>query len=171
MAIGLILGVNGQDGSFLAESLLRRGHEVVGIGRDATSRYVPPQPGFRYHSLDIANDDALSRLVAEASPNLAFHFAALHGAVSAGFTYEAAWRAMMQVNVFSLHVLLEHARIRAPDLRIFYAGSSKVFPAPLSGRIDEQTPMRATCLYALASWRRAICSLNIGAATACVART
>ncbi|WP_141701620.1 GDP-mannose 4,6-dehydratase, partial [Methyloceanibacter marginalis] len=29
----LVLGANGQDGSYLAETLLARGHEVVGVGR------------------------------------------------------------------------------------------------------------------------------------------
>ena len=54
---------------------------------------------------------------------------------------------MIRVSVFSLHVLLERARLRAPDTRIVYAGSSKVFPAPLIGMIDETTATRATCLY------------------------
>jgi nucleoside-diphosphate-sugar epimerase len=67
----------------------------------------------------------------------------------AGFTYEEAWRDMMRVNVFALHVLLEHARLRAADMTIVYAGSSKVFPTPLAGLIDETTEMRASCLYSV----------------------
>ena len=33
----LVLGVNGQDGSYLAENLLARGVNVVGVGRQANS--------------------------------------------------------------------------------------------------------------------------------------
>ena len=36
----LIIGVNGQDGSYLAEILLRRGYEVIGLGRDDASRFT-----------------------------------------------------------------------------------------------------------------------------------
>ncbi len=149
MTTALILGVNGQDGSYLAESLLRRGIAVVGVGHRDESRHVAPQSGFTYVRLDLTQSDEVAGLVERAAPDLAFHVAAVHGAISAGFTYEEAWRDMMRVNVFALHVLLEHARLRAPDMTIIYAGSSKVFPTPLAGLIDETTETRASCLYSV----------------------
>jgi GDPmannose 4,6-dehydratase len=147
MSRALVLGANGQDGSYLVEALLRRGHEVVGVGRDPASRYVPAQPGFTYRGLNLADDEALVALVKSAQPDHAYHFAAVHGATGAGFTYETHWREMMRVNVLALHVLLEHARTHNPRMRVVYAGSAKIFPAPLVGDIDEATPARATCLY------------------------
>jgi len=147
MQRSLILGVNGQDGSYLAETLLRRGHEVVGVGRDAGSRYVAPTALFRYVPFDLRDVESLPRLVYEAEPDLAFHTAAVHGA--AGFQYEGLWRDMLAVNVATLHVLLEHARTARRSLRVIYAGSAKIFPAPLSGVIDEATPARASCLYSI----------------------
>jgi GDPmannose 4,6-dehydratase len=147
MPRSLILGVNGQDGSYLAETLLARGHEVVGVGRDASSRYVAASRGYRYVSADLRDTDAFARLVADVAPDQAFHMAAVHGA--AGFAYESLWREMMAVNVLSLHALLEHARVAAPGLRIVYASSSKIFPHPLSGAIDETTAVQATCLYGI----------------------
>ena len=146
MPRSLVLGVNGQDGSYLAEALLSRGHEVVGVGRNAESLYVRPSADFRYVALDLRDADALAALVADVAPDQAFHVAAIHGA--AGFTYETQWRDMMMVNVLSLHVLLEHARV-VPHLRIVYANSSKIFEPPLSGVIDETTAVRATCLYGI----------------------
>ena len=56
---------------------------------------------------------------------------------------------MFATNVVSLHVLLEHARVAAKPVRVVYAGSSKIFPAPLAGAIDETTPARSTCLYSI----------------------
>lgn len=145
----LVLGANGQDGSYLVESLLALGAEVVGLGRDAASRHVPEQPGYRYIQTDLRHADGLQRIFDSVTPQLCFHVAAVHGAVDAGFTYEAAWRDMMSVNVFSLHALLEHARLRAPGMHVVYAGSAKVFPAPWTGVLDENTPMQATCLYGI----------------------
>jgi GDPmannose 4,6-dehydratase len=49
----------------------------------------------------------------------------------------------------SLHAVLEYARLNAPNARIIYAGSAKVFPAPLEGVISRNTPMSSTCLYSI----------------------
>ncbi|AWK90181.1 GDP-mannose 4,6-dehydratase [Azospirillum thermophilum] len=143
----LVLGVNGQDGSFLAESLLRRGYAVIGAARDEGSRHVPASSGFSYERLDLQDPGALDRLLERSSPDIVFHVAAVHG--SAGFTYEPVWAAMAAVNTVSLHAVLEHARTRNPGMRVVYANSAKIFPGPLSGRIDETTPYRATCLYSI----------------------
>lgn len=145
----LVLGANGQDGSYLCDALLRNGHQIVGVGRDSVSRYARPESRFRYRQLDLQDADALSKLVAHERPEACYHFAAIHGATGADFEYEEQWRSMMQVNVLSLHVLLEFARTSKPDLRIFYAGSCKIFPTPWSGVIDESTPTRVNCLYSI----------------------
>ena len=147
MPRSLVLGVNGQDGSYLAEALLARGHEVAGVGRETQSVHVQAAPAYRYVPADLRDIDALAKLVADVLPDQAFHVAAIHGA--AGFAYEAVWRDMMAVNVLSLHVLLEHAREISPGMRIVYAGSSKIFPPPLRGVVDEATETRATCLYGI----------------------
>jgi GDPmannose 4,6-dehydratase len=143
----LVLGVNGQDGSYLAEELLRRGYAVTGIGRQGQSRYVGAASRFRYVALDLEHSGDLDQLVADCNPDVAFHMAAVHG--SSGFCYEPVWRSMMAVNVLALHVLLEHARLRRPDMRIIYASSAKIFPGPLSGIIDETMQPAATCLYGI----------------------
>lgn len=147
MPKALVLGVNGQDGSYLAEALLRRGYAVTGIGRQSGSRYVLDRPGFCYEALDLRDASALAAIVRRELPYAAFHVAAVHGA--AGSVYETVWRELMAVNTLALHVLLDHARDRQRDMRIVYAGSSKIFPAPLTGTIDETTPYRATCLYGI----------------------
>lgn len=147
MRRSLVLGVNGQDGSYLAEAMLRRGYEVVGVGTSAQSRYVPASARYRYLVCDLRRPDDLAAHLQEIQPDYAFHFAAVHGA--AGFQYEAVWRHMMAVNVGTLHLLLEHARVFQPDMRVLYANSRKIFPEPLKGVIDETTAARATCLYGI----------------------
>lgn len=147
MRSALVLGVNGQDGSYLAERLIARGYGVVGIAQQPQSRYVRNSDRFRYHALDLEDAAAFASFLADCDADLAFHMAAVHG--SAGFSYEPVWRRMMAVNVLTLHALLEHARLRRRDLRIVYASSAKVFPEPLSGVIDEMTPQAATCLYGI----------------------
>ncbi len=147
MRTALVLGVNGQDGGYLAQTLLRRGYAVTGIGRQPVSRYVSTGPSFDYVALDLSNADTLAGVVQRLRPDVAFHVAAVHGA--AGSAYETVWREMMAVNVLTLHALLDHARDHQRDMRVVYAGSSKIFPAPLTGMIDETTPFRPTCLYGI----------------------
>ncbi|MGH8584319.1 MAG: GDP-mannose 4,6-dehydratase [Gammaproteobacteria bacterium] len=147
MAIALVLGVNGQDGSYLAEEMLDRGHDVIGLGRQAESRYVIPSRSFRYQMIDLTQDAALEAVLDTCRPDVCFHFAAIHG--PAGFAYEGIWRQMMRVNVLSLHTLLEFARVRRPRMGIVYAGSAKIYPSPWCGLINETTPYCASCLYSI----------------------
>lgn len=148
MARALILGVNGQDGSFLAEALVRRDFDVVGVGRTPGFRYPMPAK-CTYCAADLEDRSKLEALLRELNPDFVFHFAAVHGAAAEGFTYERLWPQMMRVNVFALHALLEHARTVNQGMRVFYAGSCKVFPPPLRGRIDESSLTAGTCLYSI----------------------
>ena len=159
MRKALVLGVNGQDGSYLAEGLLRRGYEVTGIGRQQRSRHLAPTDLFLYLTVDLADASKLGAVLQQNDFDVVFHVAAVHG--SSGFSYEPIWRNMMEVNVLALHVLLEHARLRRPDMRIMYANSAKVFPEPWAGTIDECTARVATCLYSIGKLRAQISSTNI----------
>lgn len=142
----LVLGVNGQDGSYLAEVLLERGHRVVGVGRQAASRWVDPGR-FDYVQLDAADDEALDGLLSSTLPDRIFHMAAIHG--SAGHAYEPVWRKALALNVGSVHTCLEHMRRRKPSGRLFYPSSLKVFGDPPPAEVDEATPRVSTCLYSI----------------------
>lgn len=143
----VVLGANGQDGSILAEQLLARGDSVLGLGRQASSRFVSSQSGFEYGCIDLRDPRALTGALKEFRPSQAYHLAAVHGAD--GFPYEAVWADALAVNLGALHTLLEYARVSDPQMRIAYASSSKVFGTPLSGNIDEASPRRSDCLYSI----------------------
>src|SRR3954471_20635889 len=124
MAQVLILGSNGQDGSYLAELQLARGNTVIGIAKQETSRWVSA-PGFRHVPLDLRDPQALDRLLEEVRPDLIFPLAVIHGA--AGFRYEEGWQDALRVNIGAVHVCLEHLRRRAPEARLMAASSLKAF--------------------------------------------
>jgi GDPmannose 4,6-dehydratase len=149
MGRALVLGVNGQDGSYLAQALLQRNDQVVGVGRQPNSRYLHDHPRFTYATADLADERQLEALLRSVAPDRIYHFAAVHGPTGSGFTYEPVFPDMLRVNVGALHVALDYARTCNPGARIFYAGSSKVFPGPLIGQIDESTPTQVSCLYSL----------------------
>ena len=142
----LILGVNGQDGSYLAEEMLGRGYAVTGAARQATSRWVDPRR-FRYLTLDIADHAALDSLLDALRPQVICHLAASHG--PAGHSYEGTWRKTLDINLGTLHVCLEHLRTRAPDARLFYPSSVKAFGTDPPSVITEETPRVSDCLYGI----------------------
>jgi GDPmannose 4,6-dehydratase len=146
MRTALVLGANGQDGSYLAEVLIARGYAVTGAGRQANSRWVDPSR-FRYTVLDVRDTAALDALLVELRPDEIYHMAAVHG--SAGYAYEAGWRDVLTVNVSSVHTCLEHMRTRSPQTRLFYPSSVKAFGAHPPERIDETTPRVSDCLYSI----------------------
>jgi GDPmannose 4,6-dehydratase len=146
MKTALVLGVNGQDGSYLAETLIERGYQVTGAGRQAMSRWVDPGR-YRYVTLDAAQPHPLDGLLADVRPSEIYHMAAIHG--SAGHAYETGWREALALNVGSVHTCLEHIRNHNREARLFYPSSLKVFgisPPPL---IDENSPRVSSCLYSI----------------------
>lgn len=141
----VVLGVNGQDGSYLAEHLLRRGYVVYGVARQSNSRHVPAQAGYRHVPCDMTNPVALKQVLEEAAADLVFHAAAVHG--SAGFRYEPVAVETLMVNSVSVLVALEYLRCNKPDGFLFYASSAKVFSTPVSGMIDENWEKKTSCIY------------------------
>jgi GDPmannose 4,6-dehydratase len=143
----LVLGVNGQDGSFLAEVLGAGGHLVWGLGKQSESRYVSEGRSFSYLQCDLRDQAKLNDVLDETVPEEIYHVAAVHG--PAGFSYETVWGNVLDVNVKSLHTVLEYSRRQKRGIRIFYASSAKVFGSSLTGLISLESPKRPDCLYSV----------------------
>ena len=141
----LVLGVNGQDGSYLAEGLIKSGLQVHGVGRQKVARWLPSDSGLIYHALDLIDTDRFWHLLELVRPHFIFHFAAVHG--PAGFFYEEHWRDVHAVNVVALHAVLEYQRRVMPGARLIYASSSKAFGENLPKKITENSPRFSECIY------------------------
>jgi GDPmannose 4,6-dehydratase len=147
MGGSLVIGVNGQDGSYLAQELLARGRTVIGVGRQPESRHVAGRPGYRYVMQDVGEHAGLGRLLEEAAPDAIYHLAAVHG--PAGYVYEDKWLDALSVNVGSLQICLEAIRKTGRPCQLFYANSIKTLRPGESGAINESSPRNANCLYAI----------------------
>ncbi len=143
----MVIGANGQDGSFLCDHLLARGYYVLGLARQKTARHVAPHPRFAYQSVDLRNDAELTEALRTFHPDLVFHVAAVHGA--AGIQYEPIWQDALAVNVAAVHRVLEYMRLECPSTFFVYASSSKVYGDPLPARINARTVPRPHCLYSI----------------------
>jgi GDPmannose 4,6-dehydratase len=130
----LITGITGQDGSYLAELLLRKGYEVHGIIRRAstftTQRidhiYVDPhEPKAKLflHYGDLTEGSRLSSLLAQIRPMEIYHLAAQsHVRVSFDepeYTGDTTGLGTIR--------LLEAIRQSVPEARFYQASSSEMF--------------------------------------------
>ncbi len=145
MKKALVTGITGQDGSYLAELLLKKGYEVHGIIRRAstfnTSRidhlYRDPHVnGVRLflHYGDISDSTNLIRLLYRLKPDEIYHLAAQsHVRVSFDIPeYTTDVTAMSTIRI------LEAIRETELSTRFYQASSSEMF-----GKVQE-TPQRET---------------------------
>ena len=130
----LVTGAAGFIGFHLAQRLLARGDEVVGI--DNLNPYYDPQlkrdrlarltshAAFRFETLDIADRDGISRLFAREQPARVAHLAA-----QAGVRYSLTNpHAYVDSNVVGFVNILEACRQRRVE-HLVYASSSSVYGA------------------------------------------
>lgn len=80
MKKGLITGITGQDGSYLAEFLLEKGYEVHGIIRRSslptTSRIDHIRSQIILHDGDLTDSSSIIKVVAEVKPDEIYNLAA-----------------------------------------------------------------------------------------------
>jgi GDPmannose 4,6-dehydratase len=143
----LIIGVNGQDGSFLAQHLHGKNYSVLGIGRQKKPRNEILYCLEEYYKIDIRNIKLLKKFLYDKKIDIIFHAAAVHGA--AGFLYEEVWCDAHSVNTLSLHAVLEYARKQNKSTNIFFLSSGKVFGNMNRGIITENNKKYGNCIYTI----------------------
>ncbi len=142
MPRALVTGITGQDGSYLAEQLLHRGYEVVGMVRsDGLSI-----PGVTTIHGDLADPVSLRAAVLETAPDELYHLAA-------PTFVPASWkdpRGTMDLVAGATGALLKAAHEAGNDMRVLVANSGEVFGAANESPQTEQTPMRPRSPYGVA---------------------
>lgn len=145
MTVALITGVTGQDGSYLAELLLRDGYEVHGVTRDPGETVTP---GVVAHPADLAAGGEIAALVGEVRPDVLYNLAA----VSSVF---ASWQdpmATARINGLAVAEMLAALRDLGPGAgaRFVQASSAEMFGAPEHSPQNESTAIRPTSPYGAA---------------------
>lgn len=145
----LIIGVTGQDGSYLAEHLAAQGDEVWGMVRgQANPKRAWLQglvPGIRLVDGDLLDATSLRHVLEESKPEVVYNL----GAVT---FVGVSWRQpllMTEVTGLGVLRLLEAIRAVDPAIRLVQASSSEMFgsaPAPQ----HEGTPFRPRSPYGVA---------------------
>ena len=157
MKKALIVGITGQDGSYLAELLLAKGYEVHGVVRRTstfnTDRldhiYAEPQENgaLQLHYGDLADGTRLRRVMEQVQPDEVYNLGAQsHVRVSfdqAEYTADVvATGTLRLLEAFRDYAVANHSRPR-----FYQAGSSEMFGSSAPPQ-DETTPFYPRSPYA-----------------------
>jgi len=152
MIRALICGVTGQDGSYLAKSLLDKGHQVWGTSRDAQTSSLRNlhQLGIadRLHMVSMAPTDFRSviSVLKSCVPDEIYFLA---GQSSVGLSFEQPVETLESITTGTLN-LLEACRFLEREVRIYHAGSSECFGDIGDQPATEDTPFHPRSPYAVA---------------------
>ena len=104
----LIIGITGQDGSYLSNLLLKKGYEVYGTSRDSrtanTSNLDLLEIKNRIKILTTATNDFRSLILTLeiANPDIIFHLA---GQTSVGLSFQQPFEAVDSIAISTLNLL------------------------------------------------------------------
>ena len=138
----IVTGITGQDGSYLAELLLSKGYEVVGVVRRASApnywRIQHLLDRLTLRPADLLDQLSLIRLVDEIRPHELYNLAAMS-------FVPASWDQPMltgEFNAQGVTRVLEAIRQVDPTIRLYQASSSEMF-----GKVREVPQTELTPFY------------------------
>ena len=154
--VALILGINGQDGSYLAEFLLEKKYEVWGgikrnsVAENQTSRLdsIYSQLMGKLQYADLTDLASLISLIQQSQPDEIYNLAA-QSHVRISFDQPIYTTLATGLGVLNL---LEAIRLIKPDVKFYQASSSEMFGNCIDsdGFQRESTPMNPVSPYGCA---------------------
>src|SRR5947208_4128206 len=146
----VITGVTGQDGSYLAELLLAKGYEVVGVVRrtshDSYERIGPLLDRLHIVPADLLAQHPLTAVVRDAKPHEVYNLAA-QSFVPTSWTQPVLTGEFTALGVVRL---LEAIRLAHPEARFYQASSSEMFGKATQTPQRESTPFYPRSPYGVA---------------------
>jgi len=146
----LITGVNGQDGSYLAELLLSQGYRVIGLDRTPPPKDLPSLAALDAHLVvDLMEPGSLEAAVRQVRPDELYCLAAHHFSSQTDSNRSGRLEPFLRVNLMAPSDALEFIATELPSCRFFYAASAQVFGAPASSPQNELTPRNPDTAYGI----------------------
>jgi GDPmannose 4,6-dehydratase len=148
----LITGITGQDGSYLAEFLLEKGYEVIGmVRRSSTVNFDRIAHLQEMDKLEIVQGDLLDQMslidiLGDHRPDEVYNLAAQS-------FVPTSWRQPVLTGEFTalgVTRMLDAIRIVNPETRFYQASSSEMFGKVVTVPQNEQTPFYPRSPYGVA---------------------
>jgi len=146
----VITGVTGQDGSYLAELLLDKGYEVIGVVRrtshDSYERIGHLLDKVHIVAADLLDQHSLTTVIRDAKPDEVYNLAAQS-------FVPTSWNQPVLTGEFTalgVTRLLEAIRLAHPQARVYQASSSEMFGKAVETPQRESTPFYPRSPYGVA---------------------
>lgn len=145
----VITGVTGQDGSHMADFLLKNTEYLIFGGVRRLSVYNHENirhirsDRFKLINFDLTDSHAISRTIEKLQPDYFINFAAQSFVASSWDFSRQTW----QTNSTAILDILEAIRLYKPSCRLYQAGSSEEFGNVLYTPQDENHPLRPRSPY------------------------
>ena len=150
MPTALVTGITGQDGSYLAELLLKKGYRVIGVARRSstvsTERIKHILDDITIVQGDLQDQGSLLSLLEEFSPTEVYNLAA-QSFVPISWGQPALTGDVTAIGVTRL---LEAIRFVNPKIRFYQASSSEMFGKVMEVPQRESTPFYPRSPYGVA---------------------
>ncbi|MBV8576755.1 MAG: GDP-mannose 4,6-dehydratase [Acetobacteraceae bacterium] len=154
MPTALITGITGQDGAYLAQLLLEKGYEVVGLMRRSASsdvigerlRWLGILDRVRLIEGNLVALSSLIRVVQSVRPDEIYNLAA-QSFVAASWNQPLLTGTVTGLGAANM---LEAVRIARPEARFYQASSSEMFGKAQTPQQNEHTPFYPRSPYAVA---------------------
>jgi len=153
MKKALITGIDGQDGSYLAELLLKKGYQVHGIIRRVALEDVEHHlwrikhilKKINLHSGSLESFASLFKIIHKIKPDECYHLAA-QSFVSYSFEDEFS---TINTNINGTHYVLSAIKECAPKCKFYFAASSEMFGHVREIPQNENTPFHPRSPYGI----------------------
>ena len=150
MPTAIITGITGQDGSYLAEFLLEKGYDVIGMVRRSSTvtfeRIQHIQENIKVIQGDLHDQSSLVDVIERFHPDEVYNLAAQS-------FVPTSWNQPVltgEVTALGVTRLLEAIRIVNPDSRFYQASSSEMFGKVREVPQTEDTPFYPRSPYGVA---------------------
>ena len=146
----LITGITGQDGSYLAEFLLEKGYEVIGMARRSSTvnfeRIAHLQDTITFCPGDLLDEGSMIHALRQYEPGEVYNLAA-QSFIPTSFNQPTLTG---ETTALGVTRLLEAIRIVDPSIRFYQASSSEMFGKVVEVPQSETTPFYPRSPYGAA---------------------
>jgi GDPmannose 4,6-dehydratase len=150
MKTALITGINGMDGSHLADFLLEKGYKVYGVERRSSSKNRTNTEHLEGKVIflqgDLTDQNSLLRCLKESNPDEVYNLAAQSFVGESWNTPEHT----SEVTGLGVLRILEAIREFNPKIRFYQASSSEMFGRMVENPANENTPFYPRSPYGVA---------------------
>ena len=151
--IALITGITGQDGSYLAEFLLKKGYSVHGLVRrvaaeDKSHRFWRLKSfinKLEIHAGSLESYASIINIITKIKPHEIYHLGA-QSYIDYAFKDEFS---TINTNINGTHFLLSAIKEFSPKTKFYFAGSSEMFGKVREIPQNEKTPFYPRSVYGI----------------------